>query len=203
MALHVLGEDGGHRPGSTTVTRELCPHTGTQVVKIQGRGEGVCFPSNKQTNQADLLVTMFQLLQAATEELVCCLPTRRGDKVRKSYLAPAILRGRAKLNLADESLAIDCSSSQLFLHFMRNLQNTHKCFHPGHSDARCSPTDPSVGSSVTFASPGGAASPVAHSGSGQVPRQLPGEDFWKSVTAMPALGQAGDLQAGMLGLSTG
>lgn len=82
-ALHVLGEDGGHGPGGTTVTRELCPHTGIRVVKIQGRGEGVCFPSNKQTNQPDQLVTMFQLLQAATEELVC-LHTQRGDKVRKS-----------------------------------------------------------------------------------------------------------------------
>lgn len=83
-ALPVLGEDGGHRPGGTTATWELCSHTGIQVVKIPGTGECVCFPSNKQTNQPDLLVTILQLLQAATEELVCCLPTRGGDKVRKS-----------------------------------------------------------------------------------------------------------------------
>lgn len=158
---------------------ELCPHTGAGAVKIQGRGEEVCSPSNRQTNQADLLVTIFQLLQAATEELVCCLPTRRGDKVRKSQLASAILRGRAKLNLADESLAIDRSSSQLFLHFMRNLQNTQKCFHSGHGDARCSPADP------TSASTGAAASPVAPSGSGQVPR--PGGDLLEKIFGSQSL----------------
>lgn len=50
-ALTVLGEDGGHRPGGTTATWELCSHTGIQVVKIPGTGECVCFPSNKQTNK--------------------------------------------------------------------------------------------------------------------------------------------------------
>lgn len=57
-AIHVLGEDDAHRPGRTTATWELCPHTAIQVVKIHSRGEGVCFPLNKQTNQPDLLVTL-------------------------------------------------------------------------------------------------------------------------------------------------
>lgn len=52
----------------------------------------------------------------------------------RSRLA-AILVGKAKLNLAGELLAIDCSPSPVLLRFARNLQNTHKNFHPGQTHA--------------------------------------------------------------------
>lgn len=115
--------------------------------------------SHLVTNESALLVNIFKPLQAATKELVCCLPTQRGDKVRKSQLACCNPRG--KLNLADELLAIDCSSSQLLLHFTRHLQNTQKNFQPGQNDAL------SQNPPLPCQHAGGAASPFAQPELGQ------------------------------------